>query len=165
MHNFLAERGYKSVTQVLDNECPNKSKAYFRERWMDFQLVPPHLYRNNNIERAIATFKDHLISGLATTDPDFPMHLWDRLIPQAVLTLILLRPARFNPRLFTWAALNGMFDFNSTPLAPPGTRVFVCYPLSNRCTWDPHATEGWYLDPTLEHYRCYKCYVTKTRGE
>ena len=165
IHTYLTERGFKPLTQVLDNECPEKLKTYFRSRGMHFQLVPPHLHRNNRAERAIATFKDHLISGIATTDPSFPIHLWDRLIPQAVLTLNLLRPSRYNPRLSAWAALNGAFDFNATPLAPPGTRVFLYDPPANRRTWDPHATEGWYLGPALDHYRCYRCYVPKTRAE
>ena len=119
MHTYLTERGFKPLTQVLDNECSEKLKTYFRTRGMHFQLVPPHLHRNNSAERAIATFKSHLISGIVTTDPSFPMHLWDRSIPQAVFTLNLLRPSRYNPRLTTWAALNEAFDFNATPWRRP----------------------------------------------
>ena len=165
LHKYLSDRGYKPCTQILDNECPGKLKTYFRENKINLQLVPPHLHRTNNAERAIATFKDHLISGIATTDPAFPLHLWDRLIPQAVITLNLLRPARFNPRLSAWAALNGAFDFNATPLAPPGTKVLIYDPPTNRKTWDPHATDGWYIGPAMSHYRCYRCYVPKTRSE
>jgi hypothetical protein len=58
---------------------------------VDFQLTPPHLHRRNATERAIRTFKNHFIAGLCTTNPDFPLHLWDRLLPQALITLNLLR--------------------------------------------------------------------------
>jgi hypothetical protein len=165
LHKYLTNRGYKPMTQVLDNECPDRLIQFFKQSNTHFQLVPPHLHRTNNAERAIATFKDHLISGLAATDPSFPLPLWDRLIPQAVLTLNLLRPARFNPRLSAWAALNGTFDFNATPLAPPGTKVLIYDPPETRKTWAPHCTEGWYIGPSLNHYRCYRCYATKTRSE
>ena len=67
------------------------------------------------------TYNDHLIAGLISCDPNFPLHLWDRLIPHATLPLNLLRPYRLNPRLSSEALLNGDFDFNRTPLAPPGT--------------------------------------------
>jgi hypothetical protein len=92
---------------------------------IDFQLVPPHVHRRNAAERAIRTFKNHFIAGLCSTDKDFPLHLWDRLLPQALISLNLLRGSRINPRLSAYAQLHGDFDYNRTPLAPPGTRVFV----------------------------------------
>jgi hypothetical protein len=49
---------------------------------MNYQLVPPHCHRTNAAERAIRIFKEHFKSGLATVDPDFPVHLWDRILPQ-----------------------------------------------------------------------------------
>ena len=87
--------------------------------------MPPYLHHTNAAERAIQTYKDHLIAGLSICDPNFPLHLWDRLIPHATLTLNLLRPSCLNPRLLAEAQLNGAFDFNRTPLAPLGTRVIV----------------------------------------
>ena len=79
----------------------------------------------NAAERAIGTFKSHFIAGLATTDPKFPIRLWDQLLPQAELTLNLLRTSRINKNLSAYAQLDGMFDYNKTPLAPPGTRVLL----------------------------------------
>ena len=165
LHSYLIDRGHKPQTQILDNECPQKLKEYFDKNKIHFQLVPPHLHRTNVAERAIATFKDHLIAGLANTDPSFPLHLWDRLLPQAVLTLNLLRPARYNPRLSAWCALNGAFDFNATPLAPPGTKVQFYDPPATRKTWAPHSLDGFYLEPAMQHYRCYRCYIPATRSE
>ena len=71
-----------------------------------FQIVPPHLHRNNASECAIATYKDHLIAGLSICDPSFPMHLWDRLTPQATLTLNLLQQYCINPRISDEFQLN-----------------------------------------------------------
>jgi hypothetical protein len=68
-------------------------------------------------------FKNHFISMLCSTDKQFPMHLWDRLIPQVVLALNLLRQTRLNHKLVVHAQLNAPFDYNATPLAPSGTRA------------------------------------------
>ena len=86
-----------------------------------FQLVPPHVHRRNATERAIRMFKNHFLAVLATADPDYPVSEWDRLPPQAELTLNLLQSARINPKLSAYAYLFGFFCFNKTPLAPAGT--------------------------------------------
>ena len=91
------------------------------------------------------------MAGLSSCDPNFPLHLWDRLIPHATLTLNLLCPSRPNPRLSAESQLNGAFDFNRTPLAPPGTRVVVHKTPDNRRTWVPHRVDGRYLGPALDH--------------
>ena len=121
LHAYLSNFVLNPQYQMLDNECPGGLKTFLREASVKFQLVPPYLHRTNAAERAIQTYKDHLIAGLSSCDPNFPLHLWDRLIPHATLTLNLLRPSRLNPRLSAEAQLNGAFDFNRTPLAPPGT--------------------------------------------
>ena len=93
------------------------------------------------------------------------MHLWDRLLPQATITLNLLRTSRLQPQLSAYAHLFRQFDYNSTPLAPPGTRVIIHNKPQQRATWAPHREEGWYIGPATEHYRCYRIYVPKTHSE
>ena len=110
---------------MLDNECPGGNKPFLRESSVKFQLVPPYLHHTNAAECAIQTYKDQIISGLSSCEPNFPLHLWDSLIPHATLTLNLLRPSRLNPRLSEEAQLNGAFDFNRTPISPSDTRVVV----------------------------------------
>ena len=128
---------------MLDNECTGGLKKFMQQEGVNFQLVPPHSHRTNAAERAIQTFKAHLIAGLSSCNPNFPLHLWDRLLPQATLTLNLLRPSRINPRLSAEAQLNGAFDFNRTPLAPPGTKVLIFETPTQRRTWAPHGVDGW----------------------
>ena len=65
-------------------------KQYLHSKDIDIQLVPPHIHQFNAVEHAICTFKNHLITGLSSTDLDFPLHLWDHLLPQATITLNLL---------------------------------------------------------------------------
>ena len=57
-------------------------------------------------------------------DDKFPMSLWDKTIPQAELTLNLLRGSRINPKLSTWEQIHGRYDFNSTPIAPQALRFW-----------------------------------------
>ena len=114
LYSYLADRGFTPKIQFLDNEYPKQLVEHFRSKGINFTLVPPHLHRANAAERTIQTFKAHLIAGLSSCDPEFPLHLWDRLIPQATLTLNLLRPARFNPHLSAHDALEGTFDYNKT---------------------------------------------------
>ena len=61
--------------------------------------------------------------------------------------------------------LEGQFDFNKTPMAPPGTRILIHEKPGQRASWDPHGAKGWYLGPAMEHYRCYRVYTNKTRAE
>jgi hypothetical protein len=120
----------------------------------------------NAAERVIHTYKNHLLSFLATCDdPDFPVSEWDRLLFQVKLTLNLLRSSRVNPKLSAYAYLHGNFDFNKTPLAPPGTRVVVYLKPDKQPSWAFHAEEGWYVGPSTEHYQCIKCYMPATSRE
>jgi hypothetical protein len=75
---------------ILDNEALVEFKKEIKKN-CNLQLVSPDTHRQNLAERAIQTFKSHFISILAGVDPAFPMSLWDRLLPQAVLTLNLLQ--------------------------------------------------------------------------
>ena len=106
-----------------------------------------------------------MLAGLATCDPDFPMREWDRLIEQAELTLNLLRNARANPTLSSWAYLFGNHDFNKSPLAPPGTKVILHAKPDQRKSWAYHGEQGYYIGPAPQHYRCIKVFIPKTHRE
>jgi hypothetical protein len=93
------------------------------------------------------------------------MHLWDRLLPQQVITLNMLRTSRINPKLSAATYIYGQYDFNRAPMAPPGKRIIAHETPNRRRTWAPHGQDEWYIGPALEQYRCYKVYITKTRGE
>jgi hypothetical protein len=165
LHQYLTGRGLRPAMHILDNECPQGLKNFIRGASATLQLAPPNMHRTNAAEKAIDIWKCHFISGLSSVDPNFPMHLWCRLIAQATTTLNLLRPARLNPRLSAEAHRNGAFDYNRTPLAPPGTKVLVHETPANRQTWAPHGVSGWYIGAAPEHYRCHRMYITTTAAE
>jgi hypothetical protein len=130
---------------------------------MDIHLVPPHNHRVNAAERAIATFKEHFISALATVDKNCPLQLWDDFLPQVELTLNLLRFSRRDPTKSANEEVNGKFDYNKTPLAPLGTKELVYEDPANRASWAPHGTDAYYVGPAPKHYRCLRFYMPITR--
>ena len=136
-------------------------------RWVNekFQLVPPHIHHRNSSERAIQNFKEQFISWLASTHKDFPLYLWCRLIPHSSLTLNLLRQSHMNLKLSGYAQLHGEFNYNATPLDPRGTQNIVHDKPTVRGSWEVHGVKGWYLGPSMEHYRYHCVYINKTRGE
>jgi hypothetical protein len=160
---FFRERGCEPEWMRLDDEQSRLLTAISRRCGITTQICPPSNHRSNPAERAIATWKDHFISVLSTVDPDFPMEAWDKLVPQAELTLNLLRASRVNPAQSAWAALHGPYDFLRHPMAPAGTKVLVFETSTDRATWDPHGVPGFYVGPAMAHYRCYDCYVPRTK--
>jgi hypothetical protein len=95
----LTSRGLKPNIKTIDNDASSALKSYFTENDMPYQLLPPHCHRCNAAERAIRTFKEHFVAGLSSVDPDFPMYLWIRLLPQEEITFNSLRTSRLHPQL------------------------------------------------------------------
>jgi hypothetical protein len=161
----LVSKGLKPKLMKLDNKASKLLKDYLYQQDIAFQLVPPYSHRRNAAERAIRSFKDHLIAGLCSTDKSFPMHLWDRILPQAIITLNMLRNSRINPKLSAATHIFGQHDYNRAPMAPPGTRIIALETPGKRQTWAPHGQDGWYIGPAMEHYRCYTVYISNTRSK
>lgn len=49
-------------------------------------------------------------------------------------------------------------------MAPPGTKVIVHSNPAKRASWDLNGVNGWYAGPSINHCRCVKCYIPKTRA-
>ena len=45
-------------------------------------------------------------------------------------------------------------------MGPPGSRVKILN--KNGASWDPKSLSGFYVGPSMHHYRCYDCYYPKT---
>ena len=158
----LKTGGYHPALNIMDNECSAAVKKYIRSEKINIQLVPPHSHQVNAAERAIATFKEHFIAALATVDMHCPLQLWDAFLPQVELTLNMLRFSRRNPNKSANQEVYGSFDFNKMPLAPLGTKALIYNNPASRVSWDPHATDDYYVGPVSNHYRCLRFYITAT---
>ena len=108
----LRQSGLHPKLQRLDNEASQLLLDKMDKEGVDYQLTPAGSHHRNTAEKAVQTFKDYFISGLCTTDPTFPLNLWDKLVPQAEITLNLLQPSCINPNLSAYAQVHGNFDFN-----------------------------------------------------
>ena len=49
------------------------------------------------MEYGICTFNNHFIQVLRSTDPDFPLHLWDHLFPREESHLTFSMPCTYSP--------------------------------------------------------------------
>ena len=141
--------------QILENEASKEYEILIKDKWnINYQLVPSHIHRQNAAERAIQTFKALFISILAGVADDFPRRHWDQLLPQAELTLNLLRQANIQPEISAWTYLMGAFNYDATPLGPLGFTVMIHKKTSNQKSWDFRSKEGWSVGVSFEHYRC-----------
>ena len=125
VHALLLRRGIQPKYCRMDNGCSAPIKKFIKDEDMDLQLTPPQMYRRNWAERSIQTGKAHLIAGLVGINPNSPLHLWCRLIPQCEQTLNMMRPTHINPNISTDTYLQGTHDFNKVPLAPPGILTVI----------------------------------------
>ena len=66
-----------------------------------------------------------MVPGLSGTDKILPINLWYRLLDQSQITLNMLRPSIQNPNISAHTRMEGKFDFNKTPLVPPGTKEIL----------------------------------------
>jgi hypothetical protein len=162
----LHRAGIKPKKHVLDNEISAAMKALITDEFkLTYELVPPGCHRRNAAEVAIRNFKAHFLSIMAGVADDFPWHQWDKLLPQAEITINLLRQANAAPAVSAYAYLHGPFDYNKMPLAPLGCRVQVHEKTDQRGTWDFHSVDGWYLSTSPEHYRTHLCHIKSTRRD
>ena len=162
-YELFLKSGFKAKLAKLDNEVSKQLRNYIENHAkLDYQLAAPSNHRDNNAERAIQTFKNHFISILAGPDYDFPANDWDLLIPQATITLNLLRESRVNPKLSAYTQIHGQFNYNRFPLIPAGCRAQVHDRAEDRGSWEDHCSPGWYVGPAVKHYRCYEFVMEKT---
>jgi hypothetical protein len=165
IHQELTVKCFRPKLQTLDNEASTTLKNFFTANNVDYQLVIPNCHHRNAAERAIQTFKEHFVAGLYSVDPAFPLHLWDRLLPQAEITLNLLRNLRLHPQLSAVAHFHGLVDYNKTAFAPPGCKIIAHEKPGKRQTWAHHGQHGYSLVPAMHHYRCQNVYISATASE
>ena len=77
--------------------------------------------------------KNHFIAVLCSIYKYYHLQLRERLLLQATISLNLLRQSRTLPHISVYTHIFGEFDFNCTPLAPPGTRI-VMHNRPNDCS-------------------------------
>lgn len=148
--------------EILDNALDAITATALTKRGISYQLVPPNNKRRNTAERANRTAENQLICCFAGADKTFDTKQYGHLlIPQAEITLNLLRESNTEPGISAYAALRGVYDFNAAPMAPPGCPIVVYN--HRRVKLGAHGVKGFYVGPALKHYRCYQTLIPSTR--
>jgi hypothetical protein len=160
----MASGTVKPTTHLLDNEASAAFKVEIKKN-CKYQLVPPDNHRMNLAKRAIQIFKNHFKAVIAGVDKTFPMQPWERLLPQTVLTLNLLRQSNVAPTVSAYQYVNRAFNYNKMPLAPMGCAVQIHEHSERRGSWAANAVDRWYLQTTPEYYQCHIIYLKNTRSE
>ena len=160
---YLTKQLFNPNLNIMDNMASKAVQALLEEENTNLQLVEPHNHRINGMERVIQTFKNHMISGLSTTDVDFPLQLWDKITKQALITLNIVQTSRINPSKSAYHQLHGhRYNWNKYPMAPPGTRAVLLVDPTTRESWGTRGIDAWYVGPSFDHYRNCIFFVPET---
>ena len=164
-YDFWKQYGSIPAIVCLDNETSTQLQQFI-ETFATFTYFPPGNHRANRAERGIRTWKNRFIATLAKCSLKFPMQHWHDLIPIAEITLNCLLPWHPDPSISAYHGLTGAkFDFRAHPLGPAGTSVIIHDKPDARGTLQVHGTPGFYLGPSLVHYRTHRCLSSHTGRE
>jgi hypothetical protein len=86
-------------------------------------------------------------------------------LPQAEITLNMLRASRLHPQLSAAAHYHGLIENNKTAFGPPGCKLIANEKPAQIRTWAAHGQPGWSLGPAMHHYRCQNVFITATVSE
>lgn len=164
-HAFFLSKGVRIEFSRIDNESSKELEAWGATQSppVKMQYVPPHVHRGNRSEKEVGSVKNHLISMINTAHPEYPLRGWAHLIPQAEITLNLLRQSGISYYMSAYQQLHGAYDFVKQPMAPSGTKVIVFDPKGIRGSWANKGTDGFYVGPAMLHVGCYIVYIPETR--
>jgi hypothetical protein len=131
---------------------------------MQYKLAPPGNHQSNQAKRAIQTFKAHFILKLAGIDDKFPLSLWCHLLELPKLTLNLLHQSKVAPKISAYAHVHGPHDYTKKPFAPLGCAIQAHLKPEDSRTSDTRSDVGFSLSTAMEHHRCFRLYITRTRA-
>ena len=104
------------------------------------------------------------LSILAGVDRDFPISLWDMILPQTKLTLNLLRQATLLTYMSAWEYYNSPINYDATLFIPIGCKVSIHNKPVPRKNWDFRASDEFGIGSDHHHYRCHKVLDTTTKA-
>jgi len=125
VYNFVCTRGFRPQLHKLDNETSKDVEDFIALNNATHQYTPPDMHRTNPAERAIRTWKNHFVAIQVGTPSTYRLSNWCKDLEQTDITLNMMRPCTQNPKLSAHEAMEGMFSFDSTPMAPIGTECMV----------------------------------------
>ena len=160
--DFYRSKRFNIKVFRMDNQTSELVTALIKTtNQLDIELVPSYSHRALRAERAIGTWKNHKISGLASVDPNCPDEAFKHMNWQCELTINLLRPSGLSIHMSAYQAVHGYYDFSRHPIAPLGIKVEMFIPRAIResSSWGEHSLAGFYIGPSMLHHRGYKAFI------
>ncbi len=161
---MLVLKGFKPILNIMNNQATKHIKTFLTENDCKLQLVELHNHCTNMAECTIQTFKDAFVAALAITDINFPLQLWDYLMPQIQYTLNLMQASHIDPTKLAYEILNEPYKWSRYSLAPLGCKANAYKDGDTRGSWELQGVNAWYLGPSRDHYRCDYYYIIVTRA-
>ena len=80
------------------------------------------------------------------------------------MTLNMVRRSRINPRLSAYQQIWGNYDFTKHPMGIAGCKTIthLLRPKDRPC-FSVHGIDGFYIEPDMESFRNFICYIPSTR--
>jgi hypothetical protein len=161
---FWKSHGIEPNFLLIDNESSKELVEFLTLKNIEVKMCPPKMHRTLKAERAIRTWKNHLLASLATADNDFPLYLWNLIVPQVETTLNLMRQSTASQHISAWQAVHkSPYDFKSNPFAPIGIKI-IAHDKPKRPPFAYHGQIAYYIGPSLQHYRCHIVWIIQTRN-
>jgi hypothetical protein len=132
VYTWLTARGYQPFLHKMGNETSHDIEAFIALEQVKLQYTPPDMHHTNPAKRAVHTWKNHFMAGIAGLPPSFPLAHWCQLMTQSNAKLNMMHPCYLNPLLSAHKALEGTFLFDTTPMAPISMEVLVHQKPSQR---------------------------------
>jgi hypothetical protein len=98
-------------------------------------------------------------------DETFPMKLWNRLLPQTVLTLNLLWQSNVASTVLATNTFTARLITTKCHWHQWGVQFKSTQTVRKRGSWVANVVDGWYLQTFPEDYWCHIVYVKNTRSE
>jgi hypothetical protein len=132
---FYRQHGVQLDTIIrMDNQSSPEARAAANKLLLKWEFVSPYQKEPNRADCAIRTAKNHIIATRSGFHRDCPHTYLDRCLTQTKLTLNLIHPFEYDPRISAYEGLIGHpYDFNRHPIAPAGSKVL---------TWDSPDKRG-----------------------
>jgi hypothetical protein len=163
-YKYLPSCRFKPCLHKMNNETSKDVKDFIQSQQTTLQYTPPDILCTNSAKQAICTWKNHFTTSITSLPKSFPIANWC-CFNQCDYTINMLCPCCQNPLLSAYEAMEGSYLFEATPMAPPGTKVFVHLKPTHHRSWSFHTSNGWYISPSLKHYRCIRAIMEGTGGE
>ena len=160
----LKNVGIKPKKHILDNEISVDLKQAIHEEEITYEIVPKGQQRRNIAENSIGTWKSTAVRVFSVIDSKCPLYLWDLMLRQIDMQVNLQRQSNTTPKVSAHAHLYRAHDFNQHPLAPLDIAVHIYVAPGNRKTWSIKTKKGCYVSTSLERYRYYMAYCSKTQA-